>query len=132
MGEGARTSAKAYDTPNIGGPAMPLPRRRFLHLAAAAAVLPVTSPFAWAQAYPTKTARLVVGFAAGGTTDIAARLIAQWLTDRLGQPFVVENRPGASTNIAVDMFVRSPGDGYTMYAATSTNAVNTTFFDKLS
>ena len=87
---------------------------------------------ALAQSYPSRPSRLVVGFSAGGTTDIAARLIAQWLADRLGQPFVVENRPGASTNIAVDSVVRSPPDGYTLYAATSTNAVNATFFDKLS
>ena len=87
---------------------------------------------ALAQAYPSRPSRLIVGFPAGGTTDIAARLIAQWLADRLGQPFVVENRPGASTNIAVEAVVRSPPDGYTLYAATATNAVNTTFFDKLS
>ncbi len=87
---------------------------------------------ALAQSYPSRASRLVVGFPAGGTTDIAARLIAQWLADRLGQPFVVENRAGASTNIAVESVVRSPPDGYTLYAATSTNAVNATFFDKLN
>ncbi len=87
---------------------------------------------ALAQSYPLRPSRLVVGFPAGGTTDIAARLIAQWLADRLGQPFVVENRAGASTNIAVESVVRSPPDGYTLYAATSTNAVNATFFDKLN
>ena len=112
---------------------MKLPHRRHvLRLAAGAAALPVISRVAWAQAYPSRPVRLVVGFPAGGTTDIAARLIAQWLTDRLGQPFVVENRPGASTNIAVELVVRSPADGYTLYAATSTNAVNATFFDRLN
>ena len=111
---------------------MKLPRRKFLHLAAGAAALPAVSCVAWAQGYPSRPIRLVVGFPAGGTTDIAARLIAQWLTDRLGQPFVVENRPGASTNIAVESVVRSPADGYTLYAATSTNAVNATFFDRLN
>ena len=112
---------------------MKLPHRRHvLRLAAGAAALPVISRVAWAQAYPSRPVRLVVGFPAGGTTDIAARLIAQWLTDRLGQPFVVENRPGASTNIAVESVVRSPADGYTLYAATSTNAVNATFFDRLN
>ena len=111
---------------------MKLPRRKFLYLAAAAAALPAVSCVAWAQGYPSRPTRLVVGFPAGGTTDIAARLIAQWLTDRLGQPFVIENRPGASTNIAVELVVRSPADGYTLYAATSTNAVNATFFDRLN
>ena len=111
---------------------MKLPRRKFLHLAAGAAALPAMSCVAWAQGYPSRPIRLVVGFPAGGTTDIAARLIAQWLTDRLGQPFVVENRPGASTNIAVKSVVRSPADGYTLYAATSTNAVNATFLDRLN
>ncbi len=109
-----------------------LSRRRFLHWTAAAATFPAMPRIALAQAYPSRPSRLVVGFPAGGTTDIAARLIAQWLADRLGQPFVVENRPGASTNIAVESVVRSPPDGYTLYAATSTNTVNTTFFDRLS
>jgi tripartite-type tricarboxylate transporter receptor subunit TctC len=111
---------------------MRFPRRRFLKLAAGAAILPATSGFARAQSYPARPVRLVVGFPAGGTTDIAARLIGQWLTERLGQPFVVENRPGASTNIAVETVVRAPADGYTLLAVTSTNTVNATFFDKLS
>src|SRR5262245_16551977 len=89
------------------GNAMKLPRRHFLHLAAGAAALSAISRIARAQAYPSRPVRLLVGFAAGGTTDIAARLIAQWLTERLGQPVVVENRPGASANLAAEAVVRS-------------------------
>jgi tripartite-type tricarboxylate transporter receptor subunit TctC len=109
-----------------------LPRRQFLHLTAAAVALPAVSHISRAQAYPTRLVRLLVGFPAGGTTDIAARLIAQWLTERLGQPVVVENRPGASANLAAEAVVRSPPDGYTLLAVTSSNTVNATFFDKLS
>ena len=87
---------------------MKLPRRRrFLHLAVGAAALPVTSRFVWAQAYPSRPVRIVVGFAAGGIGDIVARLIGQWLADRLGQPFVIENRAGAGTNIATEAVVRA-------------------------
>jgi len=112
---------------------MKLPRRRqFLHLAAGAAALLAVSRVARAQAYPSRPIRLLVGFSAGGTTDIAARLIAQWLTERLGQPVVVENRPGASANLAAEAVVRSPPDGYTLLAVTGSNTVNATFFDKLS
>ena len=111
---------------------MKLPRRQFLHLAAGAAALPAVSRIARAQAYPSRPVRLLVGFSAGGTTDIAARLIAQWLTERLGQPVVVENRPGASANLAAEAVVRSPPDGYTLLAVTGSNTVNATFFDKLS
>jgi tripartite-type tricarboxylate transporter receptor subunit TctC len=109
-----------------------LPRRTFLHLALGAAALPAVSRIARAQAYPSRPVRVLVGFPAGGTTDIAARLIAQWLTERLGQPVVVENRPGASANLAAEAVVRSPPDGYTLLAVTSSNTVNATFFDKLS
>ena len=91
---------------------MKFSRRQFLHLAAGAAVLPAVSRFAWAQAYPTRPVRLIVGYAAGGSTDIVARLIAQWLTEQLGQTFVVENRPGAGSNIGTEAIVRSPADGY--------------------
>ena len=93
---------------------MKLPRRRFLHLAAGAAALPAVSRIAWAQAYPTRPVRIIVGFAAGGATDILARLIGQWLSERLGQPFVIENRPGAGSNIATEAVVRAPPDGYTL------------------
>jgi tripartite-type tricarboxylate transporter receptor subunit TctC len=111
---------------------MRLARRKFLHLATGAAALSGLSCIAQAQAYPSRPVRLLVGFPAGGTTDIAARLIAQWLTERLGQPVVVENRPGASANLAAEAVVRSPPDGYTLLAVTSSNTVNATFFDKLS
>ncbi len=90
------------------------------------------SPVARAQAYPSRPVRIVVGFAAGGTTDIAARLMGQWLSDRLGQTFIIENRPGASANLAAEAVVRAPADGHTLLAVTSTNTINTTFFPKLS
>jgi len=87
---------------------MKFPRRHFLHLAAGAAVIPAVSRLAWAQAYPTRPVRLIVGFAPGGAGDIAARLIGQWLSERLGQPFVIENRPGAGGNIATEAVVKAP------------------------
>src|SRR2546423_3047396 len=96
---------------------MKLPRRQFLHLAAGAAALPAVSRFAWAQTYPTRPVRIIVGTAAGGTNDIFARLMGQWLSERLGQPFVIENRPGAGTNIATEVVVRAPPDGYTLLLA---------------
>ena len=111
---------------------MKLPRRRFLHLAAGAVALPAVSRFAWGQAYPLRPVRLVVGFAAGGPTDITARLIGQWLSERLGQQFVVDNRPGAGSNIAVDAVVRAPADGYTLLVVGATNAVNATLYEKLN
>jgi tripartite-type tricarboxylate transporter receptor subunit TctC len=110
---------------------MKLPRRTFLHLAAGAAVLPVTSRLARAQAYPARPVRLMVGFAAGGTTDLGARLMGQWLSDRLGQQFLIENRTGAGTNIATDAVVRAPPDGYTLLVVTASNAINATLYDKL-
>ena len=106
-------------------------RRKFLHLVAGAAALPAMPRLARAQAYPAKPVRIFVGFPPGGTTDIAARLVGQWLSERLGQPFIVENRPGASTNLATEAVVRAPADGTTLLAVTSTNTVNATFFDKL-
>src|SRR4029450_6694242 len=94
---------------------MKLPHRRpFLHLAAGAAALPAGSRFAWAQTYPARPVRLVVGFAPGAANDILARLMGQWLAGRLGEPFVIENRPGAASNIATEAVVRAPADGYTL------------------
>jgi tripartite-type tricarboxylate transporter receptor subunit TctC len=111
---------------------MKLPRRTFLYLAACAAALPTVSHFASAQSYPTRPVRIIVGFAAGGPADIVARLIAQWLSERLGQQFVVENRTGAATNIATEAVVRAPADGYTLLFVTAANAINTTLYEKLS
>jgi tripartite-type tricarboxylate transporter receptor subunit TctC len=110
---------------------MKLPRRNVLLLAAGAAVLPAVARVASAQAYPTRPVRIVVGFAAGGSTDIGARLIGQWLQERLGQPFVIENRPGAGTNIATETVVRAPADGYTLLMVGPSSAVNATLYDKL-
>ena len=93
---------------------MKLPRRIFLHLAAGAAVLPAVSSIATAQAYPARPVRIIVGFPAGGGADIVARLIGQWLSERLDQQFVIENRPGGGTNIGTEAVVRAPPDGYTL------------------
>jgi tripartite-type tricarboxylate transporter receptor subunit TctC len=111
---------------------MKLPRRQFLHLAAGAAALPATSRIARAQAYPARPVRVIVPFAPAGTTDILARLIGQWLSERLGQQFVIENRPGASTIIGTEAVVRAPADGYTLLLATPSSAINATLFEKLS
>jgi len=108
-----------------------LPRRNFLHLAAGAATLPAVSRVARAQTYPTRPVRIIVGFAPAGATDIMARLIGQWLSERLGQQFIVENRPGAASNIATEAVVNAPPDGYTLLVATSVNAINATLYDKL-
>ena len=110
---------------------MKLPRRTFLHLAAGAAVLPAVSRFACAQTYPARPVRIVVGFAPGGPNDINARLIGQWLSERLGQPFIIDNRPGASGNIAMESVVRSPPDGYTLVMIALSSAVNATLFENL-
>jgi tripartite-type tricarboxylate transporter receptor subunit TctC len=111
---------------------MKLPRRQFLHLATGAAALPAVSRFAWAQAYPTRPVRWIVGYPPGGATDITARVIGQWLSERLGQPFVVENRPGASGNIATEGVVRAPADGYTLLLVNAGNTINETFYEKLN
>jgi tripartite-type tricarboxylate transporter receptor subunit TctC len=111
---------------------MKLPRRQFLRLAAGAAALPAISRIAMAQAWPTRPVRIIVGFAAGGTPDIVARLMGQWLSERLGQQFVVENRPGGGGNIATEVVVRSPPDGYTLLLTGPNNAINATLYDKLN
>ena len=111
---------------------MKLPRRSFLHLAAGAAALPAVSRFAWAQAYPARPVRIVVAFAAGGTTDIVARVIGHWLSERLRQQFIVENRPGGSGNIGTEAVVRAAADGYTLLAVAPANATNAALFDKLN
>jgi tripartite-type tricarboxylate transporter receptor subunit TctC len=112
---------------------MKLPRRQFLHLAAGAAALPAMSRIAAAQAqsYPTRPVRWVVGFPAGQGADIVTRIMAQWLSERLGQPFVVDNRPGASSNIATELVVHAPADGYTLLSVNSSNLVNATLYEKL-
>jgi len=111
---------------------MKLPRRQFLHLAAGAAVLPMVSRIARAQAYPSRPVRILVGFDAGSAPDILARLIGQQLSDRFGQPFIIENRLGAGSNIATEAVVKAPADGYTILLVSLANAVNTTLFDKLN
>jgi tripartite-type tricarboxylate transporter receptor subunit TctC len=111
---------------------MKLCRRQFLRLAASAAALPAVSRFAWAQTYPTRPVRIIVGFPAGGAGDTLARLIGQWLQERLGQPFIVENRPGAGGNIATEAVVRAPADGYTLLLVVSANAINAALYDKLN
>jgi tripartite-type tricarboxylate transporter receptor subunit TctC len=110
---------------------MRFPRRKFFHLAAGAVALRAFSNVATAQTYPTKPVRIVNGFAAGGTGDIFARLIGQWLSERLGQQITVEDRTGAASNIATEMVVRSPADGYTLLLATPANAINATLYEKL-
>jgi tripartite-type tricarboxylate transporter receptor subunit TctC len=108
-------------------------RRQFLHLAAGAAALPALPRIAKAQTYPSRPVRLIVGFAAGGGADIVARLLGQWLSERLGQPFVIENRPGAGSNIGTEAVVRAPADGYTLLLVIlPANAINATLYDKLN
>jgi tripartite-type tricarboxylate transporter receptor subunit TctC len=111
---------------------MKLPRREFLHLATGAVALPAFTRLAWAQTYPTRPARIIIGYPAGGGADILARLIGQWLSDRMGQPFVVESRPGAGTNIAAEAVVRAPADGYTLLYVSAPNAINATLYERLN
>ena len=111
---------------------MKLPRRQLLRLAAGGAALPTVSRVAWSQSYPARPVRIVLGLAPGGSVDIVARLIGQWLSERLSQPFIIENRPGAGTNIGTEAVVRAPANGYTLLYVTTANASNATLFDKLN
>src|SRR5262249_44458691 len=115
-----------------GQPPHLLGRRNFLHLAAAAAALPAVSRIARAQAYPARPVRLIVGWPPGGPADLFARLIGQPLSERLGQPIIIENRPGAASNMATEAVVRAPPDGYTLLQISSVNAYNATLYDKLN
>jgi tripartite-type tricarboxylate transporter receptor subunit TctC len=109
-----------------------LPRRKLLRLATGTFALPLLTPLARGQAYPTRPVRILVGYAAGGATDIVARLIARWLSERLGQQFIVENRPGAASNVATEQVVRASPDGHTLLMASAANAINSTLYEKLS
>jgi tripartite-type tricarboxylate transporter receptor subunit TctC len=111
---------------------MKLPRRSFLHLVAGAAALPALSRFAWAQTYPSRPVRVTVPAPAGGGYDIVARLMGQWLSERLGQQFVIDNRPGGGTNIGTETVVRAAADGYTLLLVASANAINATLYEKLN
>jgi len=112
---------------------MKLPhRRQFLHLAAGAAALPAVSRVTWAQAYPSRPVRWILGFTSGGNTDIISRLLGQRLSEQLGQPFIIESRPGAGTNIATEAVVRAPADGHTLLFVSASNAINATLYDKLN
>src|SRR5437016_2893798 len=119
-------------TTNSAGAIMKFPRRQFLHLAAGAAALPAVSRIARAQTYPTRPVHLIVGFAAGGPSDIAARLIGSSLSERLGQPFIIENRAGAGSNIAAEAVVRAPPDGFTLFQISNTNAFNAALYENLN
>jgi tripartite-type tricarboxylate transporter receptor subunit TctC len=111
---------------------MKLPRRKFLHLAAGAAALPAVSRIAWSQSYPSRPVHLISGFAAGGPNDVIARLMGKWLSESLGQPFIIENRTGAAGNIGTEAVARAPADGYTLLLPSSSNAVNAALYDKLN
>jgi len=128
-----RKSALPQRRPNRHANERPLatayPRRRILSLAASAATLPAVSRLSWAQTYPTRLVRIVVGFPPGGGADITARLIGQWLSERLGQPFIIENRPGAASNIATETVARSPADGYTLLLVGTFNTSNAALYD---
>ena len=111
---------------------MKLPRRKFLRMAAAAAIAPALPSAAWAQTYPARPVRLIVPFAPGGGSDIFARLIGQWLSERLGQPFIIDNRPGAGSNIGTEAVVNAHPDGYTLLLVNAANAINATLYDRLN
>ena len=110
---------------------MKLARRQFLHWASGAVAVPAVSRFAWAQAYPTRPVRIIVPYPPGGAPDIVARLMGQWISDRLGQQFIIENRPGAGGNIGTEAAVRAPSDGYTLLYVVTANAISPALFDKL-
>jgi tripartite-type tricarboxylate transporter receptor subunit TctC len=126
------TSTGTANPRDAGENAMKIPRRQFLHLATGAAALPAVSRIAMAQTYPARPVRIIVGFAASAGNDILARLMGQWLSGRLGQQFVIENRPGAAANIATEVVVRAASDGYTLLLVGPPNAINATLYDKLS
>jgi tripartite-type tricarboxylate transporter receptor subunit TctC len=111
---------------------MKISRRKFLHLAAGSGALPMLSRTAWAQAYPSRPVHIIVPYAAAGPNDIVARVVCQWMSEHLGQPFVIENRPGAGTNIGTEMVVHAPPDGYTVLVVSSSHAINATLYDKLN
>ena len=111
---------------------MDILRRKILCAVGGAAALPISSRLAWAQGYPDRPVRILVGYAAGGGVDISARMIGQWLSDRLGQQFVIENRPGAGTNVATEAVVRAPADGHTLLLVNIPNAINASLYDKLT
>src|ERR1051325_11633475 len=111
---------------------MKLPRRQFIQLAVGAAALPTVSRVARVEAYPTRPVRWIVGFAPGGGNDIVARLMGQWLSERTGQQFIIENRPGAGTNIATEIVVNAPSDGYTLLFVSTSAAINATLYDNLT
>src|SRR5437899_1200238 len=111
---------------------MKFPRRQFLQLAAGATALPAFAPIARAQTFPTRPVRLIIGYTPGGSADLTSRLMGQWLSERLGQSFVIENRPGGGTNIATEAVVRAAPDGYTLLLVAPANAINATLYDKLN
>src|SRR6516225_9688357 len=115
-----------------GASPMKLLRRQFLHLAASAAALPALLRAASALDYPTRPVHIIVGYAPGGTNDISARLMGQWLSERLGRQFVIENRPGAASNLATETVIQAPPDGYTLLLVNTSNAINSTLYDKLN
>src|SRR6201992_2154380 len=108
---------------------MKVPRRQFLQVAAGAAALPAVSRIARAQTYPTRPVRIICGFPPGGTTDVLARMIGQWFSERLGQPFIVENRPGAGTNLATEVVTKAAADGYTLLMVSPPNVINATLYE---
>src|SRR3954452_19106184 len=111
---------------------MKISRRKLLYLAAGSGALPVLSRIARAQAYPSRPVHIIVPYAAAGPNDIVARVVCQWMSEHLGQPFVIENRPGAGTNIGTEMVVHSPPDGYTVLVVSVSHAINATLYEKLS